>query len=259
VVSVATVVAIGVSAQGERHVLGVAVGASEDEAFWTEFLRSLNARGLRGVQLVVSDAHSGLVQATAKVLTGAAWQRCRAHFIRNLLQRVPRSAQGLVATFVRTIFAQPDHTSAMAQLERVADGLRARFAEAAELLNEAAEDILAHMHFPEAHRARLASTNPLERLHKEIKRRTAVVGSFPNTAALVGALMAEQDDEWATDDRRYFSVESMSRLDEPLAREVHQELWRPRCNGEDPTYFHHLTGHGPPSEERRERSAMCDR
>jgi putative transposase len=227
VVSMATVVAVGVSTDGERHVLGVDVGASEDEAFWTQFLRSLVERGLSGVRLVVSDAHAGLRKALERVFAGASWQRCRVHFMRNLLAVVPRPAKELVATFVRTVFAQPDYASARAQLERVADGLVTRFPEAAALLRDAAEDILAHLHFPEPHRRRLGSTNPLERLHKEIKRRTAVVGIFPNVPALlrlVGALVAEQDDEWATDDRRYFSSESMRRLDEPEGSTAQQEL-----------------------------------
>ncbi len=218
VVSLATVVAVGVSTEGWRQVLGTDVGPSEDEAFWTRFLRSLLRRGLSGVVLVISDAHEGLKAAIAKVLHGAAWQRCRVHFMRNLLGTVPRQASGAVAAIVRTVFAQPDHPSAMAQLRRVADGLRGRFPDAAELLEEAAEDVLAHFHFPEEHRRRLHSTNPLERLHKEVKRRTAVVGIFPDRASLIrlsGMLLAEQDDEWAVADRRYFTFESMARINEP--------------------------------------------
>ncbi len=162
VVSMATVVAVGVSSDGWRQVLGVDVGPSEDEAFWTAFLRSLVRRGLKDVALVISDAHEGLKAATAKVLAGASWQRCRVHFMRNLLATVPRSASGTVAAIVRTIFIQPDHASAMVQLHRVADGLRPKFPAAAELLESAAEDVLAHFHFPEEHRRRLHSTNPLE-------------------------------------------------------------------------------------------------
>ncbi len=228
VVSVATVVAVGVSRSGERQIFGVDAGPSEDEAFWTRFLRDLVRRGLKGVLLVVSDAHEGLKAAIAKVLQGAAWQRCRVHFMRNLLSTVPKGAQELVASFVRTVFAQPDYPSARARLERVADGLRGRFPKAAELLEEAAEDLLAHFHFPEPHRRRLASTNPLERLHKEIKRRTHVIGIHPNRAALlriVGMVLAEQDDEWAVADRRYFSQESMERIHPPKeGGEAHQEL-----------------------------------
>jgi putative transposase len=218
VISMATVVAVGVSTEGWRQVLGIAAGPSEDRAFWTQFLRSLVRRGLKGVVLVISDAHEGLRQAVATVLHGASWQRCRVHFMRNLLATIPRSAAGAVAAIVRTIFAQPDHASAMAQLHRVADGLRPRFSAAAELLEEAAEDVLAHFHFPEEHRRKLHSTNPLERLHKEVKRRTAVVGIFPDRASLVrlaGMLLAEQDDEWSVSDRRYFTFESMARINEP--------------------------------------------
>jgi len=215
VVSQATVVAIGVTVDGERQILGVDVGASEDRSFWTAFLRSLVKRGLAGVRLVISDAHEGLKQAMSSVLTGAAWQRCRVHFMRNLLATVPQAMREPIAAIVRTIFAQPDHASAMTQLHKVADGVRPRFPQAAALLEEAAEDILAHKHFPEEHRRQLHSTNPLERLNKEIKRRSNVVGIFPNVRAtirLVGAILLEQDDEWAVAERRYFSAESMKRL-----------------------------------------------
>jgi len=227
VVSMATVVAIGVSSEGWRQVLGCDVGPSEDQAFWTAFLRSLVRRGLKGVVLVVSDGHEGIKAAVGKVLHGVAWQRCRVHFMRNLLATVPKSAQGAVAAIVRTIFAQPDHASAMAQLRRVAEGLRPRFAAAAELLEEAAEDVLAHFHFPEEHRRRLHSTNPLERLHKEVKRRTAVVGIFPDRTSLIrlaGMLLAEQDDEWSVTDRRYFTFESMARINEPEGGEPRELL-----------------------------------
>ena len=162
-----------------------------------------------------------------KVLNGVTWQRCRVHFMRNLLATVPRSASGTVAAIVRTIFAQPDHASAIAQLHRVSDGLRPKFPAAAELLESAAEDVLAHFHFPEEHRRRLHSTNPLERLHKEVKRRTAVVGIFPDRASLVrltGMLLAEQDDEWAVTDRRYFTFESMARINEPEGGEPRELL-----------------------------------
>jgi putative transposase len=172
VVSVATVVAIGVTATGERTVLGAATGASEDHQFWTSFLRQLVKRGLRGVRLVISDAHEGLRQAIAKILHEASWQRCRVHFMRNVLSVVPKQAQDTVAAIVRTIFAQPDHASAMTQLHEVARMLDGKFPQVAELLEDAAEDVLAHLHFPLEHRRRLHSTNPLERLHKEIKRRT---------------------------------------------------------------------------------------
>ena len=197
VISQATVVAVGVTSEGDRQVLGVDVGPSEDRAFWTAFLRSLVKRGLTGVRLVISDAHEGLQQAISTVLTGSAWQRCRVHFMRNLLATVPHGVREAVAAVVRTIFAQPDHASAMTQLRKVADGLRTRFPRAATVLEEAAEDILAYRHLPLEHQRQLHSTNPLERLNKEIKRRPNVVGIFPNPAAvirLVGAILLEQDD-----------------------------------------------------------------
>jgi putative transposase len=225
--SMATVVAIGVAATGERQILGVDAGPSEDRAFWTAFLRSLVKRGLRGVRLVISDAHEGLTRAVATVLSGATWQRCRVHFMRNLLATIPRSAREPVAAIVRTIFAQPDRTTAQAQLRKVVEGLRGRFGQAAELLEQAAEDVLAYLHFPAAHRRQLHSTNPLERLNKEIKRRSAVVGIFPHRDSLlrlVGALLAEQDDEWAVADRRYFSAESMQQLTQPLVPTSQEEL-----------------------------------
>jgi len=227
VVSQATVVAIGVTFDGERQVLGIDVGASEDRGFWTAFLRSLVKRGLSGVRLVISDAHEGLKAAIATVLSGAAWQRCRVHFMRNLLATVPQAMREPIAAIVRTIFAQPDHASALTQLHKVSEGLRARFAQAAALLEDAAEDILAHKHFPEEHRRQLHSTNPLERLNKEIKRRSNVVGIFPNVRAairLVGAILLEQDDEWAVAERRYFSAESMKRLVTPALAVGEQEL-----------------------------------
>jgi transposase-like protein len=227
VVSQATVVAIGVTLDGERQILGVDVGTSEDRSFWTAFLRSLVKRGLAGVRLVISDAHEGLKHALGTVLSGTAWQRCRVHFMRNLLATVPQAMREPIAAIVRTIFAQPDHASALTQLHKVSDGLRARFPQAAALLEEAAEDILAHKHVPEEHRRQLHGTNPLERLNKEIKRRSNVVGIFPNVRAairLVGATLLEQDDEWAVAERRYFSAESMKRLLAPLVAANDQEL-----------------------------------
>ena len=217
VISVATVVGIGVTATGERTIVGAATGLSEDHQFWVSFLRSLVKRGLTGVRLVISDAHEGLRQAIAKILGEASWQRCRVHFMRNLLSTVPKTAQDRVAAIVRTAFSQPDHASAMTQLHEVSALLHPRFPQAAELLEDAAEDVLAHMHFPLEHRRRLHSTNPIERLHKEVKRRTRVVGIFPTRDSLmrmVGTLLAEQDDEWQVADRRYFSVGSMTKVDE---------------------------------------------
>lgn len=227
VVSQATVVAVGITSEGDRQVLGVDVGPSEDRAFWTAFLRSLVKRGLKGVRLVISDAHEGLKQAIGTVLSGTTWQRCRVHFMRNLLATVPHGAREAIAAIVRTIFAQPDHASALVQLRKVADGLRARFARTATLLEEAAEDILAYRHLPLEHQRQLHSTNPLERLNKEIKRRSNVVGIFPNPAAvlrLVGAILIEQDDEWAVAERRYFSAESMQQTATPSLSSTAQEI-----------------------------------
>jgi len=227
VVSQATVVAMGVTRDGERQMLGGDVGASEDRRFWTAFLRSLVQRGLAGVRLVIADAHKGLKQAISTVRNGAAWPRGRVHFMRNLLATVPQAMREPIAAIVRTIFAQPDDASALTPLHKVSDGLRARFPQAAALLEEAAEDILAHKHFPEEHRRQRHSTNPLERLNKEIKRRSNVVGISPNVRAtirLIGAILLEQDDEWAVAERRYFSAESMKRLLAPLVAASEQEL-----------------------------------
>jgi putative transposase len=227
VISQATVVAVALTSDGDRQVLGLDVGPSEDRAFWTAFLRSLVKRGLHGVRLVISDAHEGLKQAIATVLAGTTWQRCRVHFMRNLLATVTQGMREAIAAVVRTIFAQPDHASALAQLRKVAEGLRVRFPRAAAVLEDAAEDILAYRHFPLAHQRQLHSTNTLERLNKEIKRRSNVVGIFPNPAAvirLVGAILIEQDDEWAVAERRYFSAESMQEATTPALSSTAQEI-----------------------------------
>lgn len=215
--SMALVVAIGVREDGEREVLGLDIGPSEDAAFWLAFLRSLVERGLRGVKMVISDAHVGVKNAISRTLAGSSWQRCRVHFMRNLLALVPKTAQPMVAALVRTIFVQSDLAGAKGQLRRVVATLEKRYPKATALLSQAEEDVLAHLCFPEVHRRRLHSTNPLERLHKEIKRRSNVVGIFPNRMAvlrLVGALLMEQNDEWAVG-RRYFSAESMAVPAEP--------------------------------------------
>jgi putative transposase len=212
-VNVCVVHAVAVNKDGCRESLGLDVVTSEDGAAWLCFLRSLVARGLRGVQLVTSDAHPGLVDAIAATLPGAAWQRCRTHFLRNLLTRVPKSAQGFVATMVRTIFAQPDADTVGEQYQRIVDQLENRFPEAAALLDEAGPDLLAFTAFPKEHWRQLWSNNPLERLNREIRRRTDVVGIFPDRAAivrLVGALLAEQNDEWQVA-RRYLSVDSLAK------------------------------------------------
>jgi len=214
VVSMAVVVAIGVRSSGEREVLGLDVGPSEDGAFWHQFLRSLVARGLAGVQLVISDAHQGLKSSIAAVLQGASWQRCRVHFVRNALGLVPKAAAEMVAATIRTVFAQPDPAMAREQWRKVADGFRTRYPRLAHLLDGAEADVLAYLTFPREHWRQIWSNNPLERLNKEIKRRTDVVGIFPNDAAvirLVGAVLAEQHDEWQVG-RRYFSAESLAKL-----------------------------------------------
>jgi len=221
VVPMAAVVAIGVRATGEREVLGFDVGAAESYEFWLEFLRSLVARGLKGVRLVISDAHGGLKRALSEVLAGASWQRCRVHFMRGLLSRVPKHAQAEVTAWVRTIFAQPDQGMARRQLELVAEHLEGRFPKVAELLREAAEEVLAYMAFPPGHRRRIHSTNPLERLLREVGRRCDVVGIFPNPQAalrLIGAVLIEQQDEWEAG-RRYFSLASMAALYGPQEEE----------------------------------------
>jgi len=218
--SAAVVIAVGVTGAGEREVLGLDVGPSEDGAFWLAFLRGLVARGLGGVRLVVSDAHQGLKAAIAAVLQGAAWQRCRVHFLRNALALAPKSAQQLVATTIRTVFAQPEPEQARAQWRRVADGFRPRFPRLAELLDDAEADVLAYLGFPRDHWRQLWSNNPLERLNREVKRRTDVVGIFPNEAAvlrLVGMVLAEQHDEWQAG-RRYFSAESLAKVLTPEER-----------------------------------------
>ncbi|MCL6432414.1 MAG: IS256 family transposase [Anaerolineae bacterium] len=214
VVAMAVVMAIGVRESGEREVLGLDVGPSEDGAFWLQFSRALVPRGLKGVRLVTSDAHEGLKRAIAAVLQGASWQRCRVHFVRNALALVPRGAQQMVAATIRTVFVQPDADSAREQWRRVADSFRPRFPRLADLMDAAEEEVLAYLAFPAEHWRQIWSTNPLERLHREVKRRTDVVGIFPNRGAvirLVGAVVAEQHDEWQVC-RRYFSAESLAKL-----------------------------------------------
>ena len=215
VVSRAVVVATGVTATGDREVLGVDVGDSEDGAFWTAFLKGLRARGLTGVQLVISDHHLGLKEAIGAVFLAAAWQRCRVHFMRNVLSRVPKTSGEMVAAAIRTIFAQPDPGHVRAQLDEVTRMLAGQSPDVATLLADAAEDVLAFTTFPTAHWRKIWSTNPLERVNGEIKRRTNVVGIFPNDPAivrLVTAVCVETHDEWAVAERRYLSEESMAKL-----------------------------------------------
>ena len=217
IVNQAVVIAIGVRETGERQVLGFAVGGSEDTAFWLEFLRSLVQRGLKGVQLAISDAHEGLKAAIGQVLAGATWQRCRVHLMRNVLAHISQGDKAMVAAAIRTIFAQPNRQAASQQLAEVVQAMRPRWPKAAALLQQAEDDVLAYTAFPREHWSRIYSTNPLERLNREIKRRTNVVGVFPHEGAvirLVGAILMEVNDEW-TIGRRYFSLETMRKLKEP--------------------------------------------
>ena len=219
IVSVAVIVAVGANADGRREVLGMQVGPSEAETFWTDFLRGLARRGLRGVKLVISDAHEGIKAAVSKVMH-ATWQRCRVHFMRNVSAHAGKSARRVVTAFMSAAFAQDDAPSARSQWRMVADQLRPKLPKLASLLDEAETDVLAYMTFPPTHRAKLHSTNPLERLNGEIKRRTEVVGIFPNEAAiirLVGAILLEQNDEWMVQRSRYLSLETIATLsDNPL-------------------------------------------
>lgn len=218
IVSRAVVVATSVTLDGGREVLGVDVGDSEDEVFWTAFLRGLKDRGLGGVRLVISDAHAGLKASIPRVFTGAGWQRCKVHLMRNLLGVVPSASKDMVAATVRTVFAQPDAKATRAQLHEVVRVLDAKFPKASELLANAEGDVTAYASFPRAHWRKIASTNPLERVNKEIKRRSNVVGIFPDDASvirLVGAVLLEQHDDWAVAERRYLSEESMARIDQP--------------------------------------------
>jgi putative transposase len=222
IVSQAVVIATGVRADGWREVLGFAVGDSEDGAFWTAFLRSLKARGLGGVQLVISDAHTGLKQAISAVLIGSSWQRCRVHFLRNVLAQVPKGSAEMVAAAVRTIFAQPDAAHVREQLGVIAGMLGRQSVKVESMLRDAAEDLLAFTSFPPAHWKKIWSTNPLERLNKEVKRRTDVVGVFPNPEALLrlaGAVLVEAHDEWQATDRRYLGEATMTLLATPTPEE----------------------------------------
>ena len=214
IVSMAVIVAVGVNSDGRREVLGMDIGPSEAETFWTAFLRKLARRGLRGVKLVVSDAHEGIKAAVAKVLT-ATWQRCRVHFMRNVLAHAGRSGRRVVSAFIATAFAQEDAEAARQQWRRVADQLRPKVPKLATLMDNSETDVLAYMTFPSQHRTKLHSTNPLERLNGEIKRRTEVVGIFPNEAAitrLVGAILLEQNDEWSVQRARYMTLETITGL-----------------------------------------------
>ena len=211
IVSVAAIIAVAANTEGRREVLGLAIGPSEAETFWSDFLRSLTRRGLRGVKLVVSDAHEGLKAAIAKVL-GATWQRCRVHFMRNALAHVTKGQREMAAAAIRTAFVQEDHEADVTQWRQVADSLRPRFEKLAQLMDKAEPDVLAFMTFPRDHRTKVHSTNPLERLNKEVKRRTNVVGAI---VRLVGAILAERNDEWAVC-RRYMT-ETLAQISHPDA------------------------------------------
>jgi putative transposase len=217
IISVAVIIAVGANADGRREVLGMAVGPSEAEPFWSKFIRSLTERGLRGVKLVISDSHEGLKKAARKVLS-ATWQRCSVHFMRNALANVEPKHRGMIAAAIRTAFAQETEKEAHAEWKAVADRLRKRFPRVAAAMDEAEHDVLAYMSFHKSHWNQIRSTNPLERLNREIKRRTNVASIFPNEKAivrLVGAMLLEQNDEWAVT-RRYMSLETMAGLcDDP--------------------------------------------
>jgi transposase-like protein len=219
IVSVAVIVAVGVNTDGRREVLGMDIGSSEAETFWVEFLRKLRRPGLRGVKLIVSDAHEGIKAAVAKLIN-ATWQRCRVHTMRNALAHAGKSSRRVVSAFMATAFAQDSAEAAKAQWRRVADQLRPKLPKLAAFMDEAESDVLAYMSFPPEHWSKLHSTNGLERLNGEIKRRTEVVGIFPNDEAivrLVGAILLEQNDEWAVQRARYMTLETMAALsDDPV-------------------------------------------
>ena len=225
--SMAMVVATGITADGNREILGCDLGDSESEAFWTQFLSSLRARGLAGVRLVVADAHAGLAAAADRALQGSARQRCRVHFVRNLLAVVPRTHQHMAAALFRTVFAQPDAAAVSAAWDDVTERLAAGFPKAGPLMDAAKHEVLAFSAFPKAHWQKIWSTNPIERINKEIKRRSRVVGIFPNEAAairLVGAILADLHDEWQATDRRYLSEDSMAKLRPPATTITTAEL-----------------------------------
>jgi putative transposase len=220
IVSVAAIIAMAVTTDGRREIIGLHLGPSEAEPFWTTFLRDLVRRGLRGVKLVVSDAHEGLKAAIQRVL-GATWQRCRVHFMRNALAHVPKGQHTMVAAAIRQAFLQPDRARAGQAWRQVADQMRSRWPKLAALMDEAEPDVLAYMTFPAQHRAKLHSTNPLERLNKEVKRRADVVGIFPNEdsiSRLIGAVLMEANDEWQLQ-HRYMQIEGMAELAAPVLDE----------------------------------------
>jgi len=219
IVSVAVIIAVGVNTDGRREVLGMEIGTSEAEPIWTEFLRKLTRRGLRGVKLVISDAHEGIKAAVTKVLC-ATWQRCRVHFMRNVLAHAGKSGRRVASAFIATAFAQETAEAASSQWRAVADQIRPKVPKLAAIMDDAESDVLAYMTFPREHRVQLHSTNPIERVNREIKRRSEVVGIFPNDDAiirLVGAILLEQNDEWAVQRSRYMTLETIGQIsDDPL-------------------------------------------
>ena len=214
IVSIAAIIAVAVNTDGRREIIGLGTGPSEAETFWTEFLRGLKARGLDGIKLVISDAHTGLKAAIARVFD-ATWQRCRVHWMRNALAHVPKGQHTVVAAAIRQAFGQPDRAQAGETWRHVADQVRSRWPKLAGLMDDSEADVLAYLSFPAQHRTKLHSTNPIERLNKEVKRRADVVGIFPNEASiirLIGAVLLEQNDEWQTQNR-YMQVEAFERID----------------------------------------------
>ena len=214
VVNLSLAIAIGVDQQGERHIVGFELGAGESEAFWLEFLRSIKARGLEEVKLVISDAHSGLVSALSQALSGAAWQRCTVHFMRNVLSQIAHKDKKQVADALKLIFEQPDHQTAQIYLEHLAAAMQTRWPKAVNMLLEAKEDILVYKTFPEEHHRSIHSVNPLERLNREIRRRTRVVGVFPDRSSvyrLVGTLLMNTDEDWRAG-RRYMGKEGVEKI-----------------------------------------------
>jgi transposase-like protein len=223
IVSVAAIIAVAANSDGKREIIGLHIGPSEAETFWSGFLKSLGRRGLKGVKLVISDAHEGLKAAIARVL-GATWQRCRVHWMRNALSYAPKGQHSMVAAALRQAFLQPDRALAGQMWRQVADQMRQRWPKLAALMDESEHDVLAYMNFPAQHRTKLHSTNPLERLNKEVKRRADVVGIFPNEASivrLIGAVLLEQNDEWQLQ-HRYMQVEAMAEVTAPLPAEAKQ-------------------------------------
>ena len=217
IVSVAAIIAVAVSTEGKREIVGLHIGPSEAETFWSTFLKSLARRGLRGVKLVISDAHEGLKAAIRRVF-GSSWQRCRVHWMRNALSYVSKGQQSMVSAALRQTFIQPDRAQASQTLRHVADQLRQKWPKLAAFIDESEADVLAHLDFPIQHRSKIHSTNPLERLNKEVKRRADVVGIFPNEGAiirLVGAVLLEANDEWLLQ-HRYMQTEAMTELTPPL-------------------------------------------